>query len=462
MQSDTLQIDKQLPQAIDLEEAVLGAILIDKNAMADVVHIIKEEAVFHKPSHQVIFSQMLLMYQDSKPIDILTMTHALRKAGHIDDIGGPAAINEMPNRVSSTANLEYHCRILIEMHLRREGIRELNEAVSKFYDLSEDVFSAYDTVRHGLDNLIDNNTRGEVKTMTQSMSEFFEDLDTEEKTGMTGVPSGFNSIDDITFGFQNTDLVIIAARPGMGKTAFVSTIMRNAAIDFNSPIGFFSMEMSTKQVTQRLVSGETDLPLEKILRKDYQEHDYKTLVNRTAKLSKAPIYIEDTAGLTIIEMKSKARRMKNQYGIKLLIVDYLQLAHAQAGNREQEISKISGGLKGIAKELNIPVIALSQLSRAVEQRGGDKRPQLSDLRDSGSIEQDADLVLFLYRPEYYGFMTDEGGFSTEGIGEVNFAKHRNGKSGHTIGMSFIGKYTRWEDLNRMTPLSEFENQESAF
>ena len=268
------------------------------------------------------------------------------------------------------------------------------------------------------------------------------------KDELTGVPSGFTALDRVTSGWQKSDLVIIAARPGMGKTAFVVSALRNASVDFNRPVAIFSLEMASVQLVNRLISAEAELEGEKIKRGNLMEHEWHQLVNKTKKLSTAPLFIDDTPAISILELRAKCRRLKAQHNIELIVIDYLQLMSGDSGsgNREQEIASISRALKGIAKELEVPVIALSQLSRAVETRGGEKRPQLSDLRESGSIEQDADIVMFLYRPEYYKITEDENGNPTQGMAEVIIAKHRNG-SLENVPLKFIGRYTKFSDFD---------------
>jgi replicative DNA helicase len=269
----------------------------------------------------------------------------------------------------------------------------------------------------------------------------------EHKDGLTGVPSGFTGLDRMTSGWQRSDLVIIAARPGMGKTAFVVSALRNAAVDFKVPVAIFSLEMASIQLVNRMISAEAELEGEKIKRGTLADHEWTQLVHKTNRLSSAPIFIDDTPALSVLELRAKSRRLKAEHNIQVIVVDYLQLMRGdQGGNREQEIASISRALKGIAKELNVPVLALSQLSRGVETRGGDKRPQLSDLRESGSIEQDADIVMFLYRPEYYKITVDEEGMPTQGMGEVIIAKHRNGSVG-SVKLKFIGKYTKFADFD---------------
>jgi replicative DNA helicase len=444
-------LGKLPPQALDLEEAVLGALMLEKDALSAVIDILKPE-VFYKDSHQKIFEAIQTLFQKSSPIDILTVTAQLRQQGNLELIGGAYYITELTNRVASAANIEYHARIISQKFIQRELIKISTEIISNAYEDTTDIFDLLDHAEKNLFEIAQNNLRRDSRKMDDILRE---SLDTLEKLkdkvdGLTGVPSGFTALDKITSGWQPSDLVIIAARPAMGKTAFVLSCARNAAVQFNKPVVVFSLEMSSLQLTNRLISGETEIEQEKIRKGNLAEWEWQQLHSKIGKLTEAPLFIDDTPALNIFEFRAKCRRLKAQYDIQMIIVDYLQLMHGKGdgkgGNREQEIGSISRALKSVAKELNVPVIALSQLSRAVENRpGGSKRPMLSDLRESGSIEQDADMVLFLYRPEYYGLEEDEQGRSNIGIGEVIIAKHRNGETG-TVPLRFVGKYVKFTDL----------------
>ena len=444
-------LGKLPPQALDLEEAVLGALMLEKDALSAVIDILKPE-VFYKDSHQKIFEAIQTLFQKSSPVDILTVTAQLRQQGNLELIGGAYYITELTNRVASAANIEYHARIISQKFIQRELIKISTEIISSAYEDTTDIFDLLDHAEKNLFEIAQNNLRRDSRKMDDILRE---SLDTLEKLkdkvdGLTGVPSGFTALDKITSGWQPSDLVIIAARPAMGKTAFVLSCARNAAVQFNKPVVVFSLEMSSLQLTNRLISGETEIEQEKIRKGNLAEWEWQQLHSKIGKLTEAPLFIDDTPALNIFEFRAKCRRLKAQYDIQMIIVDYLQLMHGKGdgknGNREQEIGSISRALKSVAKELNVPVIALSQLSRAVENRpGGSKRPMLSDLRESGSIEQDADMVLFLYRPEYYGLEEDEQGRSNIGIGEVIIAKHRNGETG-TVPLRFVGKYVKFVDL----------------
>jgi replicative DNA helicase len=444
-------LGKVPPQAIELEEAVLGALMLEKDALSAIADILKPEA-FYKDAHRVIYEAIIFLFNDSQPVDLLTVTSQLRKDGTLDVAGGAYAVTSLTTKVNSAANVEYHTRIIIEMAIKRELIRVSGEIQTKAFEETTDVFDLLDQTEGALFDISEQNIRKNYSDMKSIMSEALTELEARQKhkDGLTGIPSGFSALDRVTSGWQKSDLVIIAARPGMGKTAFVVSAMRNAAVDFGKPVAIFSLEMSSVQLVNRLISAESELESEKIKKGSLADYEWQQLLHKTEKLSKAPIFIDDTPALTILELRAKCRRLKAQNDIQLIIIDYLQLMSADArsggGNREQEIGMISRALKGLAKELAVPVIALSQLSRAVETRGGDKRPQLSDLRESGSIEQDADIVMFLYRPEYYGLNEDAEGMPTTGMGEVIIAKHRNG-SLENVKLKFIGKFTKFADMD---------------
>lgn len=440
------------PQAVDLEEAVLGALMLEKDALTNVIDILKVES-FYKDAHQVIFRAILDLFTESQPIDLLTVTAQLRRNGTLEVAGGAFYVTELTSKVASAANIEYHARIITEQAIKRELISIASDIQKDAFEDTTDVFELLDKMEQSLFEISEKNIRKNYADMKSIMREAFAELESKkhQKDGLTGVPSGFTALDRVTSGWQKADLVIIAARPAMGKTAFVLSVLRNAAVDHNKPVAIFSLEMSSVQMVNRLISSEAELDSEKIKKGSLAEHEWAQLVHKTAKLSKAPLFIDDTPALSILELRAKARKLKAQHDIQMIVIDYLQLMSGDSkssggGNREQEIASISRALKKIAKELMIPVIALSQLSRAVETRGGDKRPQLSDLRESGAIEQDADMVMFLYRPEYYGITEDEEHNSTQGVGEVIIAKHRNG-SLDTVKLRFIGRFTRFTDLD---------------
>lgn len=444
-------LGKLPPQAVEIEEAVLGALMLERDALSTVIDILHAES-FYKDANQEIYRAIVDLFNDSQPIDIKTVTHQLRKVAKLEIVGGAHYISELTARVNSAANIEYHARIIAEQSIKRELIRISSEIQRDAYEDTFDVFKLLDRAEQSLFDVSESHIRKNYDKMSdllhKAINEIQERKDKED--GLTGVASGFSALDRVTSGWQPTDLVIIAARPGMGKTAFVVSALRNAAIDFDTPVALFSLEMSSVQLVNRLISAEAELESEKIKSGNLADYEWEQIMHKTDKLSQAPIFIDDTPALSILELRAKCRRLVAQHGVKMIIVDYLQLMSGETGgtkgggNREQEIAAISRALKGIAKELNVAVIALSQLSRAVETRGGDKRPLLSDLRESGSIEQDADMVMFLYRPEYYGLDTDESGMPLQGLAEVIIAKHRNGRT-DTVNLKFIGKFTKFTD-----------------
>jgi len=445
-------LGKLPPQAVELEEAVLGALMLEKDALTTVIDILKPQS-FYKDANQEVYTAIVALFNNSEPVDMLTVANQLRNLGKLEMVGGAYYLTELTSRVNSAANIEFHARIVAEMAIKRELIKISSEIQKEAFEDTTDAFLLLDRTEQSLFEVSESNVRKNYADMRSIMREALNELEArkDHKDGLTGVPSGFTALDRITSGWQNSDLVIIAARPGMGKTAFVVTAMRNAAVDFQQPVAIFSLEMSNVQLVNRLISAEAELESEKIKKGTLADYEWEQLVHKTAKLTNAPIYIDDTPALSILELRAKCRRLKAQHDVKLIIIDYLQLMTGDStrgnnGNREQEIASISRALKNIAKELDVPVLALSQLSRAVETRGGDKRPQLSDLRESGSIEQDADMVMFLYRPEYYGITEDENGQPTQGLGEIIISKHRNG-SLDTAQLKFIGKYTKFTDLD---------------
>jgi len=445
-------LGKLPPQAVDLEEAVLGALMVEKDALSTVIDILKVDT-FYKDAHQKIFEAIVNLFQKSSPIDLLTVTAELRKMGALEMVGGAYYITQLTDRVVSAANIEYHARIISQKYIQRELIKISTEIINNAYEDTADIFDLLDTAEKSLFDIAQNNLRRDTRKMDDIMREAVNNLEQlrDRTDSLTGVPSGFTALDRITSGWQPSDLIIIAARPAMGKTAFVLTCARNAAVLHDKPVAVFSLEMSSVQLVNRLISGETEIEQEKLKKGTLADHEWTQLHSRIGKLTEAPLLIDDTPALNVFEFRAKCRRLKAQYDIQMVIVDYLQLMHGKAegkggGNREQEIGSISRALKSVAKELSIPVLALSQLSRAVESRpGASKRPMLSDLRESGSIEQDADMVLFLYRPEYYGMTEDEEGRPTAGVGEVIIAKNRHGETS-IVPLKFVGKYVKFQDL----------------
>lgn len=459
------ELGKVPPQAIDLERAVLGAMMLEKNAVTDTIDILKRES-FYDPRHQYIFGAIQELFGTSQPIDILTVTNHLKSRGELAAVGGAAYISQLTSRIASTAHVEFHARIISEMHIKRELIRMSGEVMRDAFDETNDVFDVLNKAEGDLFKIAENNMGKSVDVMQNVVRAAIEEIEkaSQNSDGISGVPTGFYELDKITAGWQRSDMIVIAARPAMGKTAFVLSMARNTAVDHNMGVAIFSLEMSSVQLVKRLIASETRLSAEKLRKGDLRDDEFQQLHSRINKLSTAPIYIDDTPGLSIFDLRAKCRRLKMQYDIQMVIIDYLQLMTAGSskggGNREQEISSISRSIKEIAKELNVPIIALSQLSRSVEQRGGDKRPVLSDLRESGAIEQDADIVSFIYRPEYYGFIQDENGNSNAGVGEIIIAKHRNGAL-ENVRLRFVKEYARFENLEGFSAENESMGHLSA-
>lgn len=437
---------KMQPQAVPVEEIVLGSLLIDKDAFSMVVEVLRPSS-FYKPAHGLIFEAMLHLFEQSQPIDIVTVYEALNKANQLDTIGGIGYLVDLSNRVSSSANLEYHARIIAQKFIQRELIRVSTNTISDSFEDTKDVFDLLDEAESSLFEITQQNLNrsyehlGSLAVQAQKQIEI---VSTREE-GLLGVPTGFQELDKMTSGWQKSDLIIVAARPGMGKTALTLALARNAAVDHRKGVALFSLEMSSMQLTQRLISMESEISGTKLRNAQLAEYEWQQLHTTVEKLSDVPIFVDDTPAINIFELRAKCRRLKMQHDIQLVVIDYLQLMSGgpdqKRGNREQEISSISRALKGMAKELDVPVIALSQLSRAVETRGGVKRPQLSDLRESGAIEQDADLVLFIYRPDYYDL---EDPTVPQGFTELIVAKHRNGALG-TVNLRFVDKYAKFMD-----------------
>lgn len=442
---------QQMPSAVSLEEAVLGAIMIERDAIGIVSDILRPESFYHA-SHRAIFEACLSLSAANSPIDILTVSDQLRKSGHLEAIGGSYTLTEITNRVASAANVEYHARIILQAAIKRRVIEISSNAISSAYDPAKDPFDLLADVEREFFGITNYSGKDGV-TLAAAGAEVMRQLAAaiESADGLTGVNTGFSGLNKATGGLQNSDLIILAARPGMGKTALALNIALNAA-KTRTPVGVFSLEMPAVQLVQRLAAAETGIAGELIRTGRVSTDDMRRIDAAVQAFEGVPLHIDDSAGLPITALRAKARRMHKKHGIGLLIVDYLQLIGSdnKAGqNREQEVSAMSRGLKALAKELNIPVIAISQLSRAVEIRGGSKRPVMSDLRDSGSIEQDADIVAFIYRPEYYGIEGDEQGKSLKGVAEIILAKHRNG-SPQTVLMGFSDKCVMFHDIDTGT------------
>lgn len=465
---ESLDNARVMPQARDLEEVVLGAAMLEAAAMDKLLDIIKNQHYFYTDAHQRIYKAMIKLYEDNEPIDILTVTEKLRLNGDLQAVGGPYYVASLTNKIASSANIEFHARIIAQKYIQRELINLSGDIIKDAFDETTDVFELLDKAEAGVFEISEGNIKKNSERVGTVLLKEIEEIDERRKNAvdgdvLTGVGTGFTELDRLTAGWQKSDLIIMAARPGMGKTAMTLALARNAAVDLNKAVAFFSLEMSSQQLVSRLISMETEIDAEKLRKGTLLEREWKHLIKNIDTLKKAPIFIDDTPAIGIFELRAKCRRLKAKEDIQMIIIDYLQLMSGSSagegkfgGNREQEISQISRSLKGLAKELNVPIIALSQLSRAVETRGGNKKPQLSDLRESGAIEQDADMVIFLYRPEYYQITQDEDGMDTRGIGEVIVAKNRHGAQ-KTVKVRFINTLAKFVDLDKSLELpSDFD------
>ncbi len=454
---------KMPPQAIDFEEAVLGAIMVDTNAMAEVGDILSSK-VFYKDSHQEIFKVLETLFSDGKPIDMMLVSQQLEKNKTLKKCGGIAYLAELTNKVISSANIEYHARIIVQKHIQRELISTCSSIIQDALDPSTDAIELLDQVESKIFSISEINIKQKYLTASRLIHNAIKEIERigNLKEGLSGIPSGFDEIDKVTSGWQKAELIIIAARPGMGKTAFVLSMARNIAVDHKCPVAIFSLEMSSLQLINRLITAETGLSQDILRTGKLDKWQWEQLNHKIPKIEKAEMFIDDTPAISVFDLRAKCRRLQSEHGIKIIIIDYLQLmtTRDQKGNREQEISHISRSLKGIAKELGIPVIALSQLSRAVETRSGqDKRPVLSDLRESGAIEQDADIVSFIYRPEYYGISDwdHEPAGPTEGEAEFIIAKHRNGPTKKTR-LRFESKLIKFSNLEEQAYNTEYHSK----
>ena len=457
----TMVYGKIPPQARELEEAVLGAIMLEKSAFDSLTDTNLKPECFYVEAHQIIFTAMRDMQQRGIPIDILTVVEELKRKDQLDFVGGAYYVSKLTNMVVSTAHIDAHARIILQKFIQRELIKISGEIIGDAYEDSTDVFDLLDESETKMFNITNNYLKKNFEEISSVLAKTMNRIDDlrNQKEDISGVPSGFAALDRITFGWQPTDLIILAARPSVGKTAFALNLARNAALHPTKPtgVGFFSLEMSASQLVQRILSAESEIHMEKISRGKLEDYEYQQLHSKgIKKLETAPLYIDDTAALNIFEFRAKARRLVNKHNVGLIIIDYLQLmsgsADNKSGNREQEISTISRNLKALAKELSVPIIALSQLSRALETRKESKVPQLSDLRESGAIEQDADMVMFIYRPEYHQITANESGESTKGETHIKIAKHRNGalEMVKLRALLHIQKFEEWDDNDNIS------------
>jgi len=446
------QYGKIPPQAPEVEEAVLGALMLERDAFTGVAAILKAES-FYKEEHQKIFNVIQHLVVNEKPVDLLMVTQELKNRLQLDEVGGPVYITQLTSRVASAAHIEFHARIIAQKYIQRELIRISSEIQVKSYDDSLELDDLIDYAESALFKVTEGNISKEsqpIKPLLRAAIERIEE-NANKPDGLSGIASGFYKLDKITSGWQNSDLMIVAGRPAMGKTAFVLSMARNMAVSKQVPVALFSLEMSSMQLVLRLIASETELGSDKIKSGKLEDWEWELFNRRIKNLENAPLYIDDTPALSVFEFRAKCRRLKMQYGIGIVIVDYLQLmtvGNDVKGNREQEVSTISRNLKAIAKEIDVPIIALSQLNRSVESREG-KRPQLSDLRESGAIEQDADMVMFIHRPEAYGITQDTDGNSLIGVAEIIVAKHRNGSTGdfQLAFKSSLAKFSNIEELS---------------
>lgn len=452
---------KTPPQSIDVEVAVLGALMLDESAVVNTIEILHTD-FFYKPEHQYIFNAIRALVEKPSPVDIITVVEELRLEGNLENAGGAYYISQLTNRVVSGAHAEYHARLLSEKFIQREIIRLSTEAITEAYDETTDVVSLLDRTEQKLMDINDRNFRSDYQNMSDVYKETFDQFKKAEENkdtngGIIGVPSGFTGLDRYTSGFQPGTLIILAARPAMGKTAFALNIARNIAVDHEMPVAFFSLEMPATELVMRLISSEAEVSGNDMKRGNLQQGVLDMVKQNTLKLEQAPIYIDDSSQLSIFELRAKCRRLKERFGIKMVFIDYLQLMQGNTDNRntnrEQEISYISRQLKSLSKELQIPILALSQLSRAVETRNatGAKKPQLSDLRESGAIEQDADIVMFISRPEYYGVESFDDGTSTIDKAEIILAKHRSGSTGE-IRLDFKKQFVKFGNPTNISSL----------
>ncbi len=449
------------PQSQELEDAVLGGMMLERENVGDILTLLPPDA-FYNDSNKLIYLAIADLFNKNKPIDILTVTQKLKEVGKYEQVGGAYYITGLTSRVATSANSVYHARIILENYLKRELIRINNLNLKTAYDLQADVFDIYEKNIAMLEASLSQVLKYDVSRIgaihDKIIAEAVEVLRSGERSG---VPTGYRNLDNFTNGWQKTDLIIVAGRPGMGKSVCALAFAMNPAIRNNIPTAIFSLEMSKEQIVGRAQSSLSEINSSNIIKKQLSQQEIDSIRRRCQELENAPIYIDDTPSLTLMELKNKARKLVRDKGIQLMVIDYLQLMYGdgKSGNREQEISRISQGLKALAKELNIPIIALSQLSRAVEVRGGDKKPLLSDLRESGSIEQDADMVIFCYRPEYYNIDTYELGgenLNTEGLMCLIVAKHRAGSLGE-LRMGFAGEYTRLENYDTYIERKRMQN-----
>ena len=438
------------PQAVEFEEAVLGALMIEQDAYSQVSEILRPES-FYDHRHQLIYDAIRTLNFQQKPVDILTVTEYLNSTDKLEEVGGPFYVTQLSEKVISSAHIEYHARIIAQKYLARELITFTSMVQTKAFDNTVDVDDLMQEAEGKLFEISQQNMKKDYTQIDPVIHDAYEMLQkaAARSDGLSGLSSGFEKLDRMTSGWQNSDLIIIAARPAMGKTAFVLSMAKKMAVDMKIPVAMFSLEMSNVQLVNRMIVNVCEIPGEKIKSGQLAPYEWVQLDSKIRDLYGAPFYVDDTPSLSVFELRTKARRLVREHGVKIILIDYLQLMNASGmsfGSRQEEVSTISRSLKGLAKELNIPIIALSQLNRGVENREGieGKRPQLSDLRESGAIEQDADMVCFIHRPEYYKIYQDEKGHDLHGMAEIIIAKHRNGAVGDVL-LKFRAEYARFQD-----------------
>ncbi len=435
------------PQAVEVEQVVLGAMMLDREAVALAIETI-DAGYFYKNSHKLIFDAICDLFEKNVEIDLVTLTEALQKKKRLEEVGGAYYLAEISNSTPSAANVEYHLEIVKQKALSRNLINECSGIITKAYDQSEDIDEMLDFAESKIFEISEKRLKKGFASINPILHQTFEKIDKlfhSSQSGVTGIPAGYKKLDEMLAGFQPSDFIVLAGRPSMGKTAFALNLARNAAVDHGIPVGVFSLEMASEALVLRLLCTESKVNQMAVRTGRLSKDEMSRLTNHVAKLMNAPVYIDDSASLNVIELRAKARRLKAEKNVQLLIIDYLQLMEGHKGeNRQQEITHISRSVKGIAKELDIPVVALSQLSRATETRDRSRKPQLSDLRESGAIEQDADVVLFVYRPEYYNITEFDDGTPTHNMCEIIIGKQRNGPVG-TSRLTFLKEYGKFGD-----------------
>lgn len=438
------------PQAVEIEKIVLGALMIDKDAFSMVSELLVP-ATFYEPRNQKIYDAIRTLNMNENPVDVATVINQLQKNGVLENVGGPAYVVELSSHVASSAHIEYHAHILAQKYLARQLISFSSRIETKAFDETVDIDELMQEAEGNLFEISQKNMKQDYTQIDPVIQQAVEILQnaSQNSGGLTGIPTGYTKLDEMTSGWQKSDLVIIAGRPAMGKTSFALSVAKNIAVDYHEPIAFFSLEMNNVQLVNRLISNTCEIAGNKILNGQLTPDEWERLDKNLRKLTGTPLYIDDTPGLSVFELRTKARRLVREKGVKIIMIDYLQLMNANGmkfGSRQEEVSTISRSLKGLAKELDIPILALSQLNRTVENREGleGKRPQLSDLRESGAIEQDADMVLFVHRPEYYHIFTDEKGNDLHGMAQIIIAKHRKGATGDVL-LTFRGEFTRFQN-----------------